>query len=182
VSIRPAEMLSLKESQIDHRTGCIVIPRPKEKKPKLVPLLDDDIALLRSMPRGLPHLHFFRHDKTANGAKAGQPFGQRMFYKWWKRACDKLGIQGVDLYGGTKHSTVTALGKVMSPEQIRHATMHQTNKAFERYFQGQTANAKAAYAQAKNLQQTYNGKSHPKVANALKYMDNGGGSDETRTR
>ena len=105
-----------------------------------------------------------------------------MFYKWWARACENLGIEGVDLYGGTKHSTVTPLGKVMSPEQIKHGTMHSTNEAFERYFQGQSANAKAAYAEARKLQHTYNGKSHPKVANASNLLGICGGSDETRTR
>ena len=182
VSIRPAEMLSLKEGQIDHRLGCIIIPSPKEKRPKVVPLLDEDLDALREIPRGLPDLHFFRHDKTANGAKAGQPFGKRMFYKWWVRACENLGIDGVDLYAGTKHSTVTALGKVLSPEQIRHGTMHSTNAAFERYFQGQAANAKQAYAEARKLQRTYNDESHPKVANVLELKYISGGSDETRTR
>lgn len=37
------------------------------------------------------------------------------------------------MYGGTKHSTVTALGKKLSPEQIqRGATGHASN-AFKRY-------------------------------------------------
>ena len=41
---------------------------------------------------------------------------------------------GVDLYGGTRHSSAVALRKDFSPEQIKQGTMHQTNKAFERYF------------------------------------------------
>jgi hypothetical protein len=41
---------------------------------------------------------------------------------------------GVTLYPGTKHSAVTALGDLLTPEQIkRGATGHATNKAFERY-------------------------------------------------
>jgi len=182
ISIRPAEMLNLKEGQIDHKIGCFIIPSPKEKRPKVVPLIDEDIEILKEIPRGLPELYFFRHDKTANGAKAGQPFGKRMFYKWWKRACENLGIEGVDLYGGTKHSTCTALGKIMSPEQIKNGTMHSTNAAFERYFQGQGNNAKMAYREARNLQQTYNTKGTPKGANVLKLQEINGGSDETRTR
>jgi len=54
VSIRPAEMLGLKEGQIDHRLGCFIIPSPKEKKPKVVPLLDEDLDALKEIPRGLP--------------------------------------------------------------------------------------------------------------------------------
>lgn len=70
-----------------------------------------------------------------SGCRAGQPFGEKYLYKWWKRACENLGIEGVDLYGGTRHSSATALRTVCSPEQIKIATMHSTNKAFERYFQ-----------------------------------------------
>jgi len=40
----------------------------------------------------------------------------------------------VDLYGGTRHSSVRALREWLSPEQIRKGTMHPTNVAFERYY------------------------------------------------
>ncbi|KQC11382.1 MAG: hypothetical protein APR62_09995 [Smithella sp. SDB] len=39
----------------------------------------------------------------------------------------------VDLYGGTRHSTVRALRKYRSPEEIKEAAMSKTNKAFDRY-------------------------------------------------
>ncbi len=43
----------------------------------------------------------------------------------------------MDLYGGTRHSSVVALNPHFSPEEIRGtATKHQTNAAFERYAQG----------------------------------------------
>lgn len=38
------------------------------------------------------------------------------------------------MYAGTKHSTVTALGKIMSPEQIKHNVTGHTSSAFQRYF------------------------------------------------
>jgi len=38
------------------------------------------------------------------------------------------------LYAGTKHSTVTALGKIMSPEQIKHNVTGHTSNAIQRYF------------------------------------------------
>ena len=56
------------------------------------------------------------------------------FYKWWKKACNNLGVSDVDLYGGTRHSSTVALRENFSPEEIRRATMYSTNKAFERYF------------------------------------------------
>ena len=43
-------------------------------------------------------------------------------------------MEGVPLYRGTKHSTVTAMrGDGYSPEEIKRATGHSTNKAFDRY-------------------------------------------------
>jgi hypothetical protein len=51
------------------------------------------------------------------------------------KACTNLGIDGVDLYGGTRHSSARALRMHRTPEEIKRATMHTTNKAFERYFQ-----------------------------------------------
>ncbi|PKN30752.1 MAG: hypothetical protein CVU64_02050 [Deltaproteobacteria bacterium HGW-Deltaproteobacteria-21] len=51
------------------------------------------------------------------------------------KACENLKIEGVDLYGGTRHSTVRELRRFRTPEEIRLASMHSTNKAFERYFQ-----------------------------------------------
>jgi integrase len=156
VSVRPGELLAIKEGHINRRDGFIIIPHPKEKKPKIVYLLEDDIELLRSIPEGLPDLNFFRHQSGISGCTAGEPFGPRYLWKWWKRGCEKLGITGVDLYGGTRHSTVTALGDELTPEQIKQGTLHSTNKAFERYFQGESRRARVAYMAARKVQQTYN--------------------------
>lgn len=41
----------------------VLVCRPqatKEKKPKLVPMLEEDIALVKSLPAALPDLPFFR--------------------------------------------------------------------------------------------------------------------------
>jgi len=42
----------------------------------------------------------------------------------------------VDLYGGTRRPSAEDedLRNFATPEQIKRATMHSTNKAFERYF------------------------------------------------
>jgi integrase len=135
VSVRPAEMLNLKEGHIDLEQGYLFFPHPKEKRPKIVPLIKEDIRIIKSMPRGLPDLNFFRHSAGVSGVKPGQKFGAKSFYKWWKRACDNLDIVDVDLYGGSRHSSVVALREHATPEQIKRATMHTTSKAFDRYFQ-----------------------------------------------
>jgi integrase len=134
-NLRPGELLNIKEGDIDLKQGEIIIPHPKERRPKMVYLLDDDLELLRSLPRGLPDLYFFRHVKGISGVKAGERFGDKYLYKWWKEACKNLKIEGVDLYGGTRHSTVRELRRYRTPEEIRLGSMHSTNKAFERYFQ-----------------------------------------------
>lgn len=152
ISIRPAELLNLKEKFIDINSGYFFIPHPKEKKPKVVPILDLDVDLVCSLPRGFPELYFFRHTSNISGCREGQRFGGKYLYKWWKKACANLGIEGIDLYGGTRHSSALALRDLISPEQIRRATMHGTNKAFERYFRIEGSELRTVYGltQAEN--------------------------------
>ena len=73
--------------------------------------------------------------KGISGVKAGQRFGEKYLYKWWKKACKNLGVHDIDFYGGTRYSSARALREFNSPEEIKRATMHTTNKAFERYIQ-----------------------------------------------
>ena len=78
ISIRPGELLNLKEEDIDIRLRHFIIPHPKEKRPKLVPIIDKDIEILERMPRGLPKLMFFRHVKGFTGVSGGKPFGKKL--------------------------------------------------------------------------------------------------------
>ncbi|MBW1818237.1 MAG: site-specific integrase [Deltaproteobacteria bacterium] len=144
-NIRPGELLNIKEGDIDLKQGEILIPHPKEKRPKFVYLLPEDLRLIKSFPRGFPSLYFFRHPKGLSGAQAGHRFGNKYLYKWWKRACSNLGIEGVPLYPGTRHSTVRELRKYRTPEEIKLASMHSTNKAFERYFQVEPDDLRSIY-------------------------------------
>lgn len=60
-----------------------------------------------------------------------------------------MGIKGIDLYGGTRHSSVTALSQKFSAEEIKdHGTGHDTSKAFERYFQAETKISQVIYEAA----------------------------------
>lgn len=148
ISIRPGELVRIKEQDIDTHQGYITIPSPKEKKPKIVPILPQDAEIVRSLPKGFPELPFFRHLPGISGCTAGEPFGEKYFYKWWKKACANLGIEGVDLYGGTRHSSARALRQYRTPEEIKRATMHSTNKAFERYFQIEAEDLRGIYQDA----------------------------------
>ena len=49
---------------------------------------------------------FFRHVKGLQSIKDCQPFGKKYFYKWWGKAYKELGIEGIDMYGGTRHSNL----------------------------------------------------------------------------
>lgn len=153
VAIRPKEMWSLKERHIDV-DGYIVLPPgiTKEARPKLVPMLDEDIAIYRELPTSLPDLPFFRRHKGKGVSRPGELISRRAFYRWWKRACANLGIDGVDLYGGTRHSSVSAMGEYFTEEQIkRDATQHSTNKAFARYFRSDAAPKRAIYDKINKL-------------------------------
>lgn len=61
------------------------------------------------------------------------------------KAYNNLGIEGVDLYGGTRHSSARALRAYRTPEEIKRATMHTTNKAFERYFKIEAEDLRSIY-------------------------------------
>jgi integrase len=153
ISIRPGELINVKEQEIDTKLGAIVIPHPKEKRPKVAYLMDDDLEIIKSLPRGMPHLYYFRHPKGVPGVKPGTKFGVHYLWKYWKKACAELGIEKVDLYGGTRHSTATALGEVCTPEEVKDATGH-SSKAFERYFQATASRAKRVTAKIKKISGT----------------------------
>lgn len=131
--IRPGEMRLIAEGDIDRHEGTVIIPagNAKEGQAKIIPLLQEDIDLLNLFPPEHPSLPFFRHH---TGRTPGKCFGIHLFYSTWKRACALLGINDVDLYGGTKHSSAMAYRKVATFEEVRRMTGHHTNKAAERYF------------------------------------------------
>jgi integrase len=126
ISIRPMELMNLTYSNMDLKNGYLYIPHPKEKKYKAVPLLRGDVSLLGTLGNNIPSIFVFGEN--------GKRVGVNRFYKAWKRACDRQGIACVDLYGGTRHSSARALRTHFSPEEIKRATMHTSNAAFERYF------------------------------------------------
>ena len=83
-------------------------------------------------------MYFFRHQKGRSGIKAGDQFGSKYFKVSWDKACKKIGVEGVGLYGGTKHTIATALGQLLTLQEIkRGGSGSRTNKAFDRYFQPQ---------------------------------------------
>ena len=134
--------------------GVITIHRSKEGEPKLVPLLPEDVELARKMRDrypGFPAQHFFRsHKGDHGGVKEGVPFNEKRLRRAWRKACDALGIEYVPPYPATKHSTVTALREEgLSPEEIKRATGHRSNMAFDRYFQTDDDARRLVFAKAR---------------------------------
>lgn len=151
VKIRPIEMLSLKEGDINLDTRYLVFPDPqqtKEGKWKEVPLVDEDVEILKTFPLSMKAMPFFRHTQAKQGVTLNKQYGTNRFYDWWKKACKNLGVEGVDLYGGTKHSTVTALGQKYSPEEIQERGTGHLSKAFLRYLDTTDEQSRQLYQDA----------------------------------
>ena len=109
---------------------------------------DEHVELLKSLPKGFPDMYIFRHEKGNGGARPGQQFGKDYLYKWWRKACENLAIEGVSLYPGTKHSTVMDMRKRHSPETCKRMTGHRTNKAFDRYLMEDPEELRSLYEEA----------------------------------
>jgi len=158
IAIRPGEMRSLTEGQVDRHRGVLVIPHPKEKRSKIIPLIAEDLEIVRSLPLAFDQsMPFFRHETAHNNAKAGQRIGHGVIYDAWLKACGRLKVEGVSLYPGTKHSTAMGLRAVATPEEIKSMTLHSTSQAFNRYFQTGGEDLRNLLSRRKSLVETDNG-------------------------
>lgn len=159
--VRPGEMRDMLEGHVFLSDKWIVFPDPKEGEPKYIHLLPEHIDIIKEIrdmvPAAMPDMPFFRHLKTKSGVKAGTQFGPKYFNQWWLKACKNIGIEGVPLYPGVRHSTVTALGKVLSPEQIQHNITGHVSDAFRRYFLPDAESAVMATRKIKNIRKEKTG-------------------------
>ncbi|MFZ2447469.1 MAG: tyrosine-type recombinase/integrase [Syntrophobacteraceae bacterium] len=139
VNLRPGDIFQVFEEDVDLKEGVIVINDHKTiehtQMPKYAPVTQQDLELMRSLPRGFGKMHYFRFDKSMKGYPANSPFGKKLLRKWWKRACEKLEIEGVGLYGGTRHSTARHLRKSKTVDEVKRLVGDRTNEAFNRYLE-----------------------------------------------
>lgn len=136
INLRPGELPGILEDDIDRQRGIVWVRHHKTESTgdaKYIVMIDEDLELVRKL-RGFPHQPFFRIEKGNGAARPGDPFGKGLLYDVWKRACRNLGIEGVDLYGGTRHSSAQALREHMSREEVKELTGHHTSASFSRYF------------------------------------------------
>ena len=152
INVRPGELISIREKDIDLENGRILIHGRSTKtgEPKYIYLVENDVDLLRSHVGGFPLLPFFRHIKGRGGNPPNTQFGKGYLYNWWRKACLSLNISNVSLYPGTRHSSAVALRQTHSPEAIKRATMHKTNQAFDRYLQVEGDELRGLYADTRS--------------------------------
>jgi len=77
---------------------------------------------------------FFRHTSGNDGIQADEIFGKDFLRKQWTKAAEAIGLYGVSLYPGTKHTTATETAQLYGKQTALDAS-GLTNKAFERYCQ-----------------------------------------------
>lgn len=136
-ALRPDDLRRVYENSLDVN-GWLVIYNPTKKKNKFktIRLHDDHVSEWRECQRSypaMPDMLFFRHHGKVRGtSRSCIVFGENMFYLWWKKACDLVGVEGVPLYPGTKHTTATETARMLGTDKARTAS-GLTNKAFDRY-------------------------------------------------
>jgi hypothetical protein len=137
-SLRPDDLRRVSESSLDSN-GWLVIHNPTKRKNKFktIHLHEDHVKVWRELQRrypALPDITFFRHVPGISGCVANEKFGDKYLYKWWIKACNQVGLKGVPLYPGTKHTTATETAKMLGTDKARSVS-GLTNKAFDRYCQ-----------------------------------------------
>jgi hypothetical protein len=121
--------------------GTLTITSAKEGGEKTVQLLPEHVALLKDLPIPFNKKYYFlRHD---NGSRYGKDY----LYYQWKKACRTLNIKDVDLYGGTKHTTITEWGKKYPLQMIKQAA--NVTACTERYIHLNEEDVKGLYREAR---------------------------------
>ncbi len=139
VNLRPGDIFEVLEEDVDLKEGVVVVTSHKTiehtQTPKFAPVTYGDLELMRTLPRGFGKMPYFRFDTAMKGYPATSPFGKKLLRKWWKRACEELEIEGVGLYGGTRHSTARHLKRSKTVEEVKRLVGDRTNEAFNRYLE-----------------------------------------------
>lgn len=133
-AIRPEDIRRLNEDSLDNN-GWLTITDPTKFKNnfKRIHLHPDHLIAWKTLNKkfpALPGAPFFRNIET------GEVIGKNKLSRWWNKACALVGLEGVSLYAGTKHTTATETAKNFGKEKARSAS-GLTNKAFDRYCQAE---------------------------------------------
>jgi integrase len=136
--LRPGDLMRIEEDSLDN-DGWLTIHNPTKTKNKfkVIKLHEDHINEWRNIQSkypALPGVLFFRHVKGISNLRPNAKFGVNYLYKQWNKAAALIGLEGVPLYPGTKHTTATETAKLLGTNKARDAS-GLTNKAFDRYCQ-----------------------------------------------
>jgi hypothetical protein len=143
-SLRPDDLRRISEGSLDNN-GWLTIHNPTKKKNKFkyIKLHPDHVEEWRNIQLKYPAMSgvpFFRHISGIGGSRPNEIFGDKYLYKYWDKGCKEVGLIGVPLYPGTKHTTATETAKYMGTDKAKNAS-GLTNKAFERYCQVENTDA-----------------------------------------
>ncbi len=156
--VRPSEMLSVNEGDIDRASGLVLVRDTKEREPKTFCLIDSHLEMVRNLPLSFnPSMPFFRHDGRRGHTTDGGRYSRQMLWAALKRACARHGIFDVDLYGFAKYSLLTSVRQQRSYEDVKTLSGHFTNKALDRYIVTETSVEKSLFELADLLLRSDNG-------------------------
>lgn len=135
-AIRPTDLRRLTEGSFSE-DGWLTIKNPTKLKNKFkrIHLHPDHIEewrRLQDLYPAHPDMPFFRHTAGNALAKPDSTFGIRYLAKMWTKAAESIGLFGVSLYPGTKHTTATETAKLLGREAAKKAS-GLSNPAFNRY-------------------------------------------------
>lgn len=133
--VRPAEARALHWEDLDLRKGLVCIRRTfslnelkvttKGKHADWLPLHPEVKKMIMELPRGISGFIFTYRDR---------PYSESMMRKLWKAACGRLGISGLTLYQGTRHSVASdAVQRGLSLYDVMDALRHRDIRTTMKY-------------------------------------------------
>jgi integrase len=140
-ALRPCEVRSLKWKDIDLHSGVLYIRshislnqdipgrKSQASASHSLPIVPEFQAILDSLVRSIDSNAYVFPGKN------GGAIGGNVVTRAWNDACKLARVKNVTLYQGTKHSTLSHLGKTASDAQLRRLSGHTNTKILQRYAQ-----------------------------------------------
>lgn len=139
-AMRPGEVRALREKDIDlfndritiaqHFSANELVPGRKSNENSHFLHMDEEAKeLITPFLTGNPDGPLFK-------GKQGSYMAQKVLAEAWHKACEEAGLPDIDLYTGTKHSTLTMMKRAgFSDQEIMNLTGHETLAALKHYAQ-----------------------------------------------
>lgn len=154
--LRPCDVRALKWENIDREHGLIRISshaslgedikgrKSQRNVEHTLPIIDEFSEILDSLVQPIdPKEYVFK------GSRGGM-IGGNVLTRAWNEACKLTKVKNVKMYWGTKHSTLSALGKDSSDALLMKLTGHTNPKIIRRYAQSNTSDVRELLSKRKN--------------------------------